>query len=60
MAGYARDAMRAAAVGAALFVAGSLWAYAHRGYWAVGGEYLFLTAPAWGVMIRAFRDSEDE
>ena len=52
--------MRAAAVGAALFVAGSLWAYAHRGYWAVGGEYLFLTAPAWGVMIRAFRDSEDE
>ena len=45
-------------IGAALFVAANVWATAQRGYWAVGGEALFLALPAYVWMARSIIEVE--
>lgn len=43
--------------GVALFIAANVWATAQRGYWAVGGEVLFLLLP---LCVRAARVIAEE
>lgn len=46
------------AIGAALFVAANVWATTQRGYWAIGGEALFLALPAYVWMARSIIEIE--
>lgn len=46
----------AALAGIALFLVCSAIALEQRGYWAIGGEYLMLTIPAWVWMLRNMKE----
>ena len=44
--------------GVALFAAANAWVTSQRGYWAVGGEALFLALPAFVWMARSIVEIE--
>lgn len=44
--------------GVALFIATNAWATFQRGYWAVGGEALFLLLPLWAWAARVIVEEE--
>lgn len=46
--------------GVALFAAANAWVTSQRGYWAVGGEALFLALPAYVWMARIVIETERE
>lgn len=46
--------------GVALFAAANAWAASQRGYWAVGGEALFLALPVYVWMARVVIETERE